>query len=286
MARRPRCRRNEAASSSKLAAQGKHYYVNSSSSSCCACSRCYANLTSDVQRSAVAGYQMNSSEAYFAKDRHMPATMKPGEDFSAAMFVNDPNRRGPPPMLRPNTKDPNEALEWVPPDVGGNVSSTIAAGERFGSNRHARDLMGESGGTSDRVAAMDVYQEVVDSTQPAPPTSAAPAAAPSNPFGSGSRHQLPPSTQQQQPTGTETWFMAPPAPGAGSSGAASNAPPIVSNPSVAHAAIQAAVAASSRSIDALVRARKVLEQQIDEERKKHLQLVKLAEQAQAQATAR
>eukprot|EP01043_Picozoa_sp_COSAG02_P030740 COSAG02_NODE_1977_length_10205_cov_5.317633_13_plen_233_part_00 len=232
---------------------------------------------------------MNSSEAFFAKDRHMPATMKPGEDFSAAMFVNDPNRRGPPPMLRPNTKDPNEALEWVPPDVAGNVSSTIAAAERFGSNRHARDLMGESGGTSDRVAAMDVYQEVVDSTQagqPAPPTSAAPAATSSNPFGSASRHQLPPSTQQQQPAGTETWFMAPPAPGAVSSGAASNAPPIVSSPSVAHAAIQAAVAASNRSIDALVRARRVLEQQIDEERKKHLQLVKLAEQAQAQTAAR
>ena len=228
---------------------------------------------------------MNSSEAFFAKDRHMPATLKPGEQFTAAMFVNDPNRRAPPPMLRPDTKDPTEALEWTPPDVAGNVSSTIAAGERFAAHRHARDLMGESGGTSDRLAAMGVYQEVVTSTQqhPPPPTSAAPAAAPSNPFGSTSRHHLPPP--QQQAAGAETqWFMKPPT-AVIATAPSSNAPPVVNNPSVAHAALQAAVAASNRSIDALVRARNVLEQQIDEERQKHLQLVKLAEQAQAQAQA-
>lgn len=207
------------------------------------------------------------------------------------MFVNDPNRRGPPPMLRPTSGDPTKALEWAPPDVAGNVSSTIAAGERFGSNRHARDLMGESGGTSDRITAMDVYQEVASSqsqsqsmAQLKPSTSSAPAAAPANPFGSSSRHQL---TAQEQPAAgsVETqWFMAPPVPGAGAGAPApsSNAPPIVVNPSVAHAALNAAVAASTRSIDALVRARDVLQQQIDEERGKHLQLVKLAEQAQAQ----
>eukprot|EP01044_Picomonas_judraskeda_P017161 COSAG03_NODE_3177_length_2161_cov_1.516974_3_plen_251_part_00 len=233
---------------------------------------------------------MNSSEAFFAKDRHMPATLKPGENFSAAMFVNDPNRRAPPPMLRPNTKDPTAALEWTPPDVAGNVSSTIAAGERFGIHRHARDLMGESGGTSDRLVSMGVYQEVVASTEPhsPPPTNAAPAAAPaaapSNPFGSTSRHQLPPP-QQQQAAGAETqWFMAPPT-AVIATAPSSNAPPVANNSSVTHAALQAAVAASNRSIDALVRARNVLDQQIDEERQKHLQLVKLAEQAQMQAQA-
>ena len=51
-------------------------------------------------------------------------------------------------------------MEWAPPAVGANVSSTIAAGERFGADRHARDLMGESGGTTDRITAMDVYHEV------------------------------------------------------------------------------------------------------------------------------
>jgi hypothetical protein len=225
------------------------------------------------------------NESYFTKDRHMPATMKPGEDFSAAMFVNDPNRRGPPPMLRPGSGDPTQALEWAPPDVAGNLSATIAAGDRFGADRHARDLMGESGGTSDRLTARDIYQEVVDSTNrqepPQPSISAAPAAAPSNPFGA-SRHQLP---EQQAPAAETTqWFMAG-APTPGSSNSPSSAPPIVSSgasASVTHAALQAAVAASSRSIDALVRARNVLEQQIGEERGKHLQLVKLAEQAQAQ----
>jgi hypothetical protein len=58
-------------------------------------------------------------ESYFPSNRHMPATLKPGEAFSAAHFVNDPNRRAPPPMLRPGAGDPSAALE-----VGHHVART------------------------------------------------------------------------------------------------------------------------------------------------------------------
>ena len=57
-------------------------------------------------------------ESYFTANRHMPASMKPGEDFTPAMFVNDQNRRAPPPMQRPGAGDPTKALEWSPAAVG------------------------------------------------------------------------------------------------------------------------------------------------------------------------
>ena len=228
---------------------------------------------------------MSDTEAYFAGRSHIPASMTPGQEFTAAMFVNDPNRRGPPPMLRPNSGDPTQALEWAPPDVAGNLAAGIAAGERFGSDRHARDLMGESGGTSDRLSSMDVYQEVVNS-QNAQAAPAAPA-APVNPFGA-SRHQTPEQLQQQKqaamqmqeepPAAEAQWFMSA-GPDPTGAAAPSVAPPVVSNgASIAQAALQAALAASSRSIEAMVRARNELEKQIEQERRSHLQLVNLAEQ--------
>ena len=156
---------------------------------------------------------------------------------------------------------------------------------------------------------MEVYQEVVNSQEPAQqapsnpfgasrhqpaPPAVAEQQAPSNPFGA-SRHQ-PPEQLAQQPqaageameqeasAGEAQWFMA----GGPSSVAATPSvePPVVSNgSSVAQMALQAAVAASSRSIDALVRARNELEKQIEQERRSHLQLVNLVEQAKRQGGA-
>ena len=178
-------------------------------------------------------------------------------------------------------------MEWAPPAVGANVSSTIAAGERFGADRHARDLMGESGGTTDRITAMDVYREVAQTVDSQPP----PQQRPADPFAGASRHQPPPPSAAQPPSSGSSPFAGasrhqPPAgaaqpPSSPFASESRHQPANISpaGPSVAKAALQAAMAASSRSIDALVRARDQLQKQIDEERQNHATLVQLAEQA-------
>ena len=127
------------------------------------------------------------NESYFTANRHVPASMKPGEDFTPGMFVNDPNRRAPPPMQRPGAGDPSQALEWSPAAVGDAVSQA-AAGNQFASNRHATNLLGGAdaaamGASLDR----DVYNQVSDMMD----VTASQATTPS-PFGAGSRHQPPP----------------------------------------------------------------------------------------------
>ena len=106
--------------------------------------------------------------------------------------------------------------------------------------------------------------------QQAPVPVAPPAVEPgsgSSPFAGASRHQPPAGAAQppSSPFASESRHQPADISPAG--------------PSVAKAALQAAVAASSRSIDALVRARDQLQKQIDEERQNHATLVQLAEQA-------
>ena len=182
------------------------------------------------------------------------------------MRASSPARLGLAVRFSPRVHGPSR-VEWAPPAVGANVSSSIAAGERFGADRHARDLMGESGGTTDRITAMDVYCEVAQTvdSQPTPPQ------RPADPFAGASRHQPPPPSAAVPPSSGSSPFAS----------ESRHQPADISpaGPSVAKAALQAAVAASSRSIDALVRARDQLQKQIDEERQNHATLVQLVEQA-------
>ena len=46
--------------------------------------------------------------------------------------------------------------QWSPPDVADALSQGAAAAERFAEGRHTMDLLGASGGTSDRYTGKDM----------------------------------------------------------------------------------------------------------------------------------
>lgn len=245
-------------------------------------------------------------ESYFTANRHRPKSMTEGEEFSAAHFVNDPNRRAPPPMLRPGTVNPEDALEWTPAGIADGVSTAAANEDRFSDHRHAHALMGGSGGTADRLASMDVYQEVVDTIttgawhesveMPAERQQPPPAQA-SSPFGAG-RHStataaaaaaavMPTRQQPAAPPAEEPlWFMAGPpvAPPSGAPPVQTGPPAPAQQPNTFEAllAMNAAAAASARAIEAMEGARNGLEQQIRQEKQNHTALLKMIGQMKNQ----
>jgi len=177
-------------------------------------------------------------------------------------------------MLRDNHTDPNVPQQWEPPTVAYALTTATAASSSMlgDSNRHVNDLMGASGGSADRVIAMDIYQELASSIpngQNAPPQAAEqeedknaarewtppPASNPSssnasasNPFGS-ERHQL----------------HEPPAEPAGAELKPQQAIP-------PELALKAAVAASQSALDAMTRARDALSADIIDQQQRHQQL--------------
>lgn len=169
------------------------------------------------------------TEAYFKGRSHKLPMLGEGEELTALHFINDPNRRAPPPMLRDNAGDPNIPQQWSPPTVAYALQTATAnaASQLTGAGRHTANLMGASGSSTDRLVSKGIdsaalhaegtrhgapgahSQKEKEEEDPDAaailwePKEAPPPAAGSNPFGGGSRHQQPGSTSQQGGPGAD-----------------------------------------------------------------------------------